>query len=70
MSLFKSSIRRIKWINRQRVSLTRDNISEILENLEESEDEDDIEDDDNFEVEDKFESTDSKVKTVSPATAV
>ncbi len=45
-------------------------ISEIIENLEESEDEDDIEDDDNFEVEDELESTNLQEKTVSHATAI
>jgi hypothetical protein len=67
---------RAKSVSNKRASEGDDNIPEILENLEESEDEDD----DNFEVEDEFdenevshptqEPTDLKEKTVSHATAV
>ena len=41
-----------KSVSNERASEGDDDITEILENLEDSEDEDDIEDDDNFEVED------------------
>ena len=49
-----------KWaknVSNERASEGENDISEIIENLEESEDEDDIECDDNSEVEDEFEST-------------
>ena len=62
-----------KWaknVSNERASEGENDISEIIENLEESEDEDNIEGDDNSEVEDEFESTNLKAKTVSCATAI
>ena len=47
-------------MSKERASEGENDISEIIENLEESEDEDNIEGDDNSEVEDEFESTDLK----------
>ncbi len=62
--------KRAKSVSNERASEGENNISEIIENLDESEDEDDIEGDDNFEVEDDFDSTYLKDKTVSGATAI
>ena len=57
-------------VSNERASGCENDISEIIENLEESEDEDNIEGDDSSEVEDEFESTNLKEKTVSHATAI
>ena len=54
-----------KSVSNERASEGENDISEIIENLEESKDEDNIEGDDNSEVEDEFESTNLKEKTVS-----
>ena len=62
--------KRAKSVSNERASEGENNISEIIENLDELEDEDDIEGDDNFEVEDEFDSTCLKEKTVSGATAI
>ena len=59
-----------KQANNERASEAENDISEIIDNLEVSQDEDDIESDDNSEVEDEFESTDLKVKTFYHATAI
>ncbi len=62
--------KRAKSVSNERASDGENDISEIIENLEESEDEDNIEGDDNSEVEDEFESTNLKKKTVSCTTAI